>query len=68
MQSVASVAAKPVLSDFGDGWNMKQETVAARITPRTRAIIVVRIFGRKGAWCNGNFRLTRVHSNSSASQ
>ena len=43
--SVILAGAKPVLCDVGYAWNMTPETVAPRITTRTRAIILVHNFG-----------------------
>lgn len=44
--SVLRVGATPVLVDVDAAtWNMDAASVAARITPRTRAIVVVHIYG-----------------------
>lgn len=42
---ILAVGAIPVLADAGDELNMTQETVAAVITRKTRAIIVPHLFG-----------------------
>lgn len=45
MKAVLGVGATPVFCDSGPYWNMTKETVMAVFTPRTRAVIVVHIFG-----------------------
>lgn len=42
---VRTAGAAPVLCDVGPGWVMTPETVAPAITPRTRAIVAVHVFG-----------------------
>ncbi len=44
---VAMTGAQPVLADCRslDDWNVSAETIAARITPRTRAVIMVHFAG-----------------------
>lgn len=45
-QAITRAGAVPVLVDADPGtWNMRAEDVAARITPRTRAIMVVHMYG-----------------------
>ena len=44
-QAVLSVGAKPVLCDTGDYWHMSRQSVSQKITKRTKAIIVVNLFG-----------------------
>jgi len=44
-QAVKSLGAVPVLCDIGEQWVMTAESVAAKITRRTKAVIVVHIFG-----------------------
>ena len=48
-KGVAAVGATPVLCDVGAYGNMQFEDVSAKITSRTKAIILVHIFGRN-AW------------------
>lgn len=43
--AVLAVGAIPVLCDVGTEWNMTAETVKPHLSPRTRAIIGVHIFG-----------------------
>jgi dTDP-4-amino-4,6-dideoxygalactose transaminase len=45
--AVRLVGATPVLADCGslDNWNMTAESIAAKITPRTKAVIVVHYAG-----------------------
>jgi len=45
MDAVFSIGAKPVLCDIGKEWNMSVQTIKPKITSRTKAIIVVHIFG-----------------------
>ncbi len=45
LDAVCSVGAAPVLCDVSADWVMTPDTVRPRITPNTRAIIVVHIFG-----------------------
>lgn len=44
-KAVKSIGAKPVLCDIGQDWLMNAETISAVITPYTKAIIVVHLFG-----------------------
>ena len=44
-QAVRSIGAVPVLCDIGEQWVMTAESVAAKVTRRTKAVIVVHIFG-----------------------
>lgn len=43
--AVVLAGATPIFCDVGNAWNMTPETVAPRITARTRAIILVHHFG-----------------------
>jgi len=43
--AVRNVGGQPVFCDIGEHWNMTSKTVAAAFTKKTRAIIVVHIFG-----------------------
>ncbi len=43
--AVKVTGASPILCDVGKHWNMTYETVAQKVSPRTKAIIVVHIFG-----------------------
>ena len=43
--AINNLCAVPVLCDIGDEWNMTVQTIKPRITPRTKAIIIVHIFG-----------------------
>jgi perosamine synthetase len=44
--AILRAGARPVLVDCDpDTWNMRVDQVAARITPRTKAVMVVHIFG-----------------------
>jgi len=45
MQAVYAVGAKPVLCDIGENWNLTVESVRQAITPKTKVIIIVHIFG-----------------------
>lgn len=45
MEVVLSVGATPILSDVGECWNMTPGDVESLISPKTKAIIVVHIFG-----------------------
>lgn len=45
MDAVIAVNAIPVVCDIGEFWNMESENVTKKITSRTKAIIVVHIFG-----------------------
>lgn len=45
MDAVNNLGASPVLCDIGDQWNMDVHTIKPKITPKTKAIIVVHIFG-----------------------
>lgn len=45
LDAVREAGAQPVLCDSGPLWNATADTISARITPRTRAIIAVNIFG-----------------------
>lgn len=45
--AIARAGATPVIADAEeDGWNVDPEAVAARIGPRTKAIVAVHLFGR----------------------
>ena len=44
-QAVISVGAKPVLCDTESYWHMSRQSVSKKITKRTKAIIVVNLFG-----------------------
>jgi UDP-4-amino-4-deoxy-L-arabinose-oxoglutarate aminotransferase len=44
-RAVSALGATPVLCDVGPGWTMTAETVQAVRTERTRAVVVVHIFG-----------------------
>lgn len=44
-QAILEVGAKPVFCDIGKHWNMTPETVSAHFTEKTKAIIVVHMFG-----------------------
>lgn len=46
--AILAVGAHPVLTDCDGYWGMDPSAVAAAITPRTRAIIPVHLFGRIG--------------------
>ncbi len=43
---IVRAGAKPVFADIDATWNLDPEKVAAAITPRTRAIIPVHLYGR----------------------
>ena len=43
--AVVATGATPVLCDIGDGWNMNSNKVKHCLTSRTKAIVVVYIFG-----------------------
>ncbi len=45
LDAVAASGAAPVLCDVSEGWLMTPATVASRVGPRTRAVIVVHLFG-----------------------
>lgn len=45
VDAVQTVGAIPVLCDVGENWNMTEETINKHISTRTKAIIVVHIFG-----------------------
>lgn len=45
MHAVLAAGATPILCDIGQLWNATEETIAERFSPRTKAIIVVNIFG-----------------------
>ena len=48
---VALVGARPVLVDVDpETMNMTAETVAAGLSPRTKAVLVVHLFGRPAPW------------------
>jgi perosamine synthetase len=48
---VALAGAKPVLVDVdAETMNVRPEAVAAAVTPRTRAVLVVHLFGRPARW------------------
>lgn len=49
LKGVLALNATPVLCDTGMDGNMTPETIAEKITPSTKAIILVHIFGRN-AW------------------
>ena len=43
--SVVAVGATPVLCDVGESWVMSAATARPHVTPRTRALIAVHVFG-----------------------
>lgn len=43
--AILNTGANPVLCDIGQDWNMTYETVSRRVNSRTKAIIVVHMFG-----------------------
>jgi perosamine synthetase len=43
--SIQQAGATPVLCDIGDAWCMNYDTIKGRITKRTKAIVLVHIFG-----------------------
>ncbi len=45
LRAIQSIEAFPVLCDVGKNWSMTVETVARHVSSRTKAIIVVHIFG-----------------------
>ena len=45
MNAVSYVGAIPVLCDIGNEWNMTTDTVKKKISKKTKAIIVVHIYG-----------------------
>ena len=45
MNTVLSLGAKCVLCDIGSHWTMTSESVESKITERTKAIVLVHIFG-----------------------
>jgi len=45
LQAVYMVGADPVLCDIGEEWNMTLETVQHHVSTRTKAIVLVHIFG-----------------------
>lgn len=45
MDAVNNIGAAPVLCDVGEMWNMTVQTIKPKITSKTKAIIVVHIFG-----------------------
>jgi len=45
VNTILQVGATPVLADVGDDGNLDPESVAARITPRTRALLPVHLGG-----------------------
>jgi perosamine synthetase len=45
LDAVLSLNATPVICDTGEYWNMTADTVKSCISPKTKAIIVVHIFG-----------------------
>ena len=50
-KAVVNTGAKPILCDIGPDWNMTFESVGERISRKTKAIILVHIFGIN-AWDN----------------
>lgn len=44
-EGILAVGAIPVLCDIGESWVMNNETIKAKITSHTKAIILVHIFG-----------------------
>jgi perosamine synthetase len=45
MQAVLIAGAKPVLCDTGPFWNATEESIVEHLSPRTKAIIAINIFG-----------------------
>jgi perosamine synthetase len=45
MDAINTIGAKPVFCDIGDEWNMNTETIKPKLTSKTKAIIIVHIFG-----------------------
>jgi dTDP-4-amino-4,6-dideoxygalactose transaminase len=60
VNTILQVGATPVLADVGEDGNLDPESVAARITPRTRALLPVHLGGLP---CNmdGLWSLAREH-------
>jgi UDP-4-amino-4-deoxy-L-arabinose-oxoglutarate aminotransferase len=44
-EAILAVGATPVFCDIGDDWVMKYETICAKVTQQTAAIVLVHIFG-----------------------
>jgi dTDP-4-amino-4,6-dideoxygalactose transaminase len=47
--AIARLGARPVFADVDDDFNLEPAAAAGRVGPRTRAIIVVNLFGRLAA-------------------
>ena len=44
-EGILAVGAIPVLCDIGESWVMNKESIKAKLSPKTKAIILVHIFG-----------------------
>jgi perosamine synthetase len=45
MHAILAAGATPILCDIGQFWNATEEAIVERFSPRTKAVIVVNIFG-----------------------
>lgn len=45
VEAVLTVGATPVLCDVGEDWVVSHESMAPRVTPRTRALVVPHMYG-----------------------